>query len=325
MNNNVLIPNVGRRGYLVRYLKQIPGFVGKVYVSDCDPTASGLYGCSDGAYILPRPKDNEDIYIRKLLELCSTLKINVVIPVIDPEIYILSKYRDVFRKIGIFLSVSSRTVLDICYNKEKMNKFLKENGFRFPKTFHSIEDFETGIQEHETIFPVIIKPIYGSGSESTYKASDITQTKSLFREGMIIQEFISGSEYGIDVFNDIFGQPIRCVVKKKLSMRGGETDKSVTIKDNRIQTLAIDLGGKLKHICNLDIDVLEYNGAIYVIDLNPRFGGGYPATHEAGVNLLEQLLLLANGVDIVCDFNNYETGMYVFKEVSITKTEHLIG
>ena len=137
----VLIPNVGRRGYLVKYLKSISHMEVQVYVSDCDETASGLYGNNDGYFILPKPVDNPRKYVDVLIELCVRIGISVIIPVIDPEIAILSEYKDEFIRHDIFVSVSSKNVLDICYSKQKMNEFLYKHRFLVPQTYNKVSDF----------------------------------------------------------------------------------------------------------------------------------------------------------------------------------------
>ena len=46
----------------------------------------------------------------------------------------------------------------------------------------------------------------------------------------------------------------------------------------------------MRHIGILDIDFLFNGSKILILDLNPRIGGGYPFTHEAGFNYLEEIL-----------------------------------
>lgn len=302
---------------MVRYLKAIPEFEGKVFVSDCDPTASGLHGNNDGYFILSRPVDNEQKYIRELLELCSNEDIKIIIPVIDPEIFLLSDYREEFINRGILVIVSDKNVLDICYNKILMNDFLKRNGFEFPKTFQTLESFERVYLNNEIKFPVMIKPVYGSGSEATYKFDSMEKIKSFYNEEMVIQEYIDGQEYGADVFNTLEKKAVRCVVKKKISMRSGETDKAVTVIDKNINQYMLRLAEALGHIGNLDCDMIVRDDKIYIIDLNPRFGGGYPATHAAGVNLLLLILKLYERANIEPEFDNYESDLVVMKEISI--------
>lgn len=321
--NNILITNVGRRGYLVDYIKEIPAFTGKVFVSDCDKTASGLYGNNDGRFILPRPVDDEKVYVDELSKLCLSRDIGIVIPVIDPEIFILSRYRDEMLRRGINVIVSDQRVLDICYDKLRMNEFLAANGFLVPATYATLEDFLAGHAEGRTAFPVIVKPVYGSGSVETSIVDNPEKLKSLFHDGLIIQELLQGTEHGCDVFNTFGKEPVRCVVKRKISMRSGETDKSLTVENHRLQQLGIDLARKLGHVGNLDFDVFDTANGPYVIDMNPRFGGGYPATHAAGCNLLELLVKMCKGDDIKPDFVHYTKNLLVMKEIKVTT--HLVG
>lgn len=318
---NVLIPNVGRRGYLIDYMKDTPYFTGKVFVSDCDKTASGLYGNNDGFFILSKPVDNEEKYVDELINVCKTNQINLIIPVIDPEIYILSKYINIFEKNGITALVSDRQVLDICYNKLNMNQFLAEHGFWVPQTYTDIEVFKKALLQEKITFPVICKPIYGSGSEKTQVINNMRRLEADFCEGLLIQEYFADAvEYGVDIFNTFEKEPVRCIIKRKVSMRSGETDKSYTVKNAEITSLMLQLAKTLGHVGNLDCDIMAEHGRYYIIDLNPRFGGGYPATHMVGVNLLELVLRMMNGEKVLPDFNSYEEHILVMKTISVVKT-----
>ena len=103
-------------------------------------------------------------------------------------------------------------------------------------------------------------------------------------------------------------------------MRSGETDKSVSVIDGRIESTALKIAENLKHVANLDCDLICENGKIYCIDLNPRFGGGYPATHVIGVNLIDVLLQLCKGQNIEPCFRNYQSNILVMKEITLRKT-----
>lgn len=314
---NILITNIGRRGYLVDFLRNTSNFKGNIYVSDCDITASGLYSKCDKHFILPKPTDNEKLYIDKLLEICTLKEVKIVIPVIDPEIYILSKYKQEFDKKGILVIVSSKDVLEICYNKISMNKFLLDNKFDVIKTFNNINDFEKALVNNKLKFPVFIKPIYGSGSINSFKIDNLEKLKVLFDEGMVIQEYIEGIEYGVDIFNNLEYKPSRIVIKKKLSMRSGETDKAITTFNKNIFNTAKQIGEALKHFGPLDCDIIERDGNLYILDMNPRFGGGYPATHAAGVNFLELIVKLYNGDKIEPKFNDYLLDRITMKSIDV--------
>ena len=92
---------------------------------------------------------------------------------------------------------------------------------------------------------------------------------------MIIQSFIKGQEYGLDIFNDFSKATKSVFIKRKIAMRAGETDQAISIKNDSLLTLAKKLGNNLKHIGPLDVDIiLDKKGFPHVIEMNPRFGGG---------------------------------------------------
>ena len=314
---NILFTNIGRRGYLVDFLKADRDFEGKVFVSDCDKTASGLYGAADEHFILPKPVDNPELYIDSLLSLCEKKRVDVVVPVIDPEIPILARAKVHFAEKGIMVLVSNPEVVKICNSKKMMNRFLIENGFEVIQTYEAIESFEEARAKSKIDFPVFIKEDFGSASLGAGVVKSMEELKFRFNDGMIIQENIQGEEYGVDIFNDCQLKPVRIVIKKKLAMRSGETDKAITVYDDSILDLSIRLGKSLKHFGPLDCDILRKGDRMFIIDLNPRFGGGYPASHLAGANLLRLLSKLKLKQPIEIDYKAYRDGVLTMKDIGL--------
>lgn len=98
-----------------------------------------------------------------------------------------------------------------------------------------------------------------------------------------------------------------------MSMRSGETDKAVSVIDEKLTEAGKIIGESLKHIGNLDCDVFEHNGAYYVLELNPRFGGGYPFSHEAGTNTPAIYLEWLKGNSDIKKHINYKEGVMFSK------------
>jgi carbamoyl-phosphate synthase large subunit len=112
---------------------------------------------------------------------------------------------------------------------------------------------------------------------------------------LIAQEKVAGDEYGLDVVNDLCGRYVTTFVKRKMAMRAGETDKAITVDHPQLKAIGQQIGEALKHVGNLDCDVFVDGHRYWVLELNPRFGGGYPFTHRAGVNLPAALIAWAQG------------------------------
>ena len=149
-----------------------------------------------------------------------------------------------------------------------------------------------------------MKPRWGSGSIGLETIDDMEEleiyyhllmkkikktilaTASVGDEYILIQEKLTGKEFGLDVMNDLDGNNVGVSVKKKLAMRAGETDKAITVDLPEVREMGATIGRNLKHIGNLDVDIMQRaNGDYCVLELNPRFGGGFPFSYEAGVNM----------------------------------------
>ena len=117
----------------------------------------------------------------------------------------------------------------------------------------------------------------------------------------------------MDVLNDFQGNHFGTYVREKLAMRSGETDKAISVIDERFHVLGRKLGEALKHMGNMDCDVFEKDGELYVLELNPRFGGGYPFSHEAGMNTAAVYLEWLKGNADVQRFDRYQAGLMFSK------------
>lgn len=303
---NLLFTCVGRRKYLVDYFKSESDFVNKIVGADMSHTAPALHSC-DEWYQVPGIYDPD--YIDRILSICEKEKINSIISLNDMELPILIENQEKFNDIGVNLVLSNKNVIDICSDKYKTYEFGLELGIPVPKTYIEVSQAIVDIANDSIKFPLIVKPRWGSASFGLYIVNTIGELEESFtqchsnlatsylcqfqqsNQDVIIQEFIEGSEYGVDIFNDLRSTYHGFVAKKKLSMRAGETDKATTVSPRLFLDSATKIGKNLGHIGNLDCDFMERDGEMLLLELNPRFGGGYPFSHEAGANLVKCLLL----------------------------------
>ena len=205
-----------------------------------------------------------------------------------------------------------------------MYKFLSSNGFKTPKTYIKIEDFKEDYGNKKINFPVFVKPVKGSASINITKVCDMEELEFVTKkyDNLIIQEFMDGQELGADVYIDLLSNEVVAIfTKEKIKMRAGETDKSVSIKDNKLFELIENFVKKAGYSGIIDIDIFRINGEYYISEVNPRFGGGYPHAYEAGVNVPKMIINNINGVENPKQIGNYDEGVYMMKynEVMIKK------
>ncbi len=327
---NILFTCAGRRNYLINYFKEALNGNGQVLAADMDITAPALVDADIAIEVSNIYSDN---YISQIVDICKQYAVNAIISLNDLELPILSANKATFINIGVQVIVSDSNVIDIAFDKYKTHEFLTSIGLNSPKTYISLNDAKEAIKNGELNFPLIVKPRWGSASigidfpetleelELVYKLQTIKLKKSILNtaseqdinHAILIQEVLNGDEYGLDIVNDFNKNHYGTFAKKKLKMRSGETDKAVSIIDERFSKLGRVIGENLQHIGNLDCDVFLVNNQLYVLELNPRFGGGYPFSHEAGVDMCSIYLEWLKGSNNTKQFNNFKAGIMYSK------------
>lgn len=315
---NILFSCAGRRAYLLKYFRAAldASGGGKIFATDMSPVAPALTFADVPLLV---PSVYADDYLTILEGICRKYAIDALISLNDLELPILAEARERFEAAGTRLIVSPPKVVDICFDKMKTARFVESIGLRSPRTFIDLCEAKSALDREEIAFPLILKPRWGSGSigiEFVRSREELTEMFAFVRrkiarsilskasdssEEILIQEAILDAEYGLDVMNDLDGNHVAVSVKRKLAMRAGETDKASTVDSSELREIGRRIGAALGHVANLDCDVLERAGKFYVLEMNPRFGGGYPFSQEAGVNLPLAILKWLRGEDVPAD------------------------
>jgi carbamoyl-phosphate synthase large subunit len=310
--SNVLLTCVGRRNYLVRFFLQALNGQGHVFAADASGDAAGMQE-AERAFLLP--PISHPRYISNLLTLCTRNEVQLLVSLNDLELELLARHRDAFAARGVTVVVSSPEVIRTCFDKLETERRLTALGVRMPRTYTSLAAAEAALASGALSFPVVVKPRWGSGSIGTSFPRDLEELRLAFPlahrqvrrsilagasasdmdNAVLVQQLVAGQEVGMDILNDLSGTFVTVLPRRKLSMRAGETDKAVTHEDERLVELGRRLSQELRHVGGMDCDVIDSPEGLYVLDLNPRFGGGYPFSHAAGANIPAALLAWARG------------------------------
>ncbi len=334
---NVLLTSVGRRAYLVKYFQEILGKNGEVHVSNSDDKTVAFH-YADHSVISPMIYDEG--YIPFLLTYCKEHGIDVLISLFDIDLPVLARHKEAFATIGTRVIVSDAKFVDICNDKWKTYEFLKEHDFYVPKTYCTFADVSDALERGDVSYPIIIKPRFGCGSIALLVAEDKDELLYLkkkveqqighsylkfesatvpVKEQILYQERLDGQEYGADIINDLEGVFQNAIIKKKVAMRAGETDIAELVNEPVLYQEAKRLGELTGHIANLDCDLFLVDGLPYVLEMNARFGGGYPFSHIAGCNLPKAICLWSENKYVDQSLLSVQTNIKAFKEIIITK------
>lgn len=308
---NVLLTCSGRRNYLVQFFKDVVGSHSKVYAMNSTMNATSMI-VADKAII--SPPIYSDNYIDFLLATCRRYDIRLVVSLLDLELQILAENRECFEQEGISIIVSDPHIIDICNDKLKTDQFSRSLNLNSLFSTTDIDEVREKVRNETIRYPIYVKPRWGMGSVGIYVAENdaelsvlhkivrrVIERSSLnhfngleFKNSVLFQESAKGSEYGLDVINDFSGSYITSFVKRKISMRFGETDISITENVRELQQIAKKIGETLKHRGILDVDIFWDGKNVQLIDMNARFGGGYPFSHLAGANIPRAYIQWAN-------------------------------
>ncbi len=308
---NILFTCAGRRTYLLKYFKENMSAEDKVVATDMQLSAPALQA-ADVKLQVPAVYDPN--YIDITLDICKEQKIDALISLNDLELPILAENKAKFEALGVKVIVSDPEVIDIAFDKYKTAQWVESIGLNAPKTYVTLASAKEALAKGEIAFPLFMKPRWGSGSIGLETIDDMEEldiyyhllmkkikktilaTASVGDEYIMIQEKLTGNEFGLDVMNDLEENNVAVSVKQKLAMRAGETDKAITVDLPEVREMGATIGRNLKHIGNLDVDIMQRaNGDYCVLELNPRFGGGYPFSYEAGANMPKAILLWLKG------------------------------
>ena len=323
---NILFTCAGRRNYLIKYFKQALNASGKVFACDRDSTAAALKD-ADVGIVVPDVFDEE--YIPTLVSIIKKHKIAAIISLNDLELPILAKNKNTLEEAGTKLLISDEETIDIAYDKWKAFKFLVGLNIKTPLTFIDLDLAKKALETGELHFPVFVKPRFGSASKNINVADTLEELELIYKlqlislkketpnqdvsEAILIQEKLKGVEYGLDVVNDFNKNYRISFARRKLAMRGGETDKAESVIHKRFTDIGKKLGENMKHIGIMDCDLFVHHDHTYVLEMNPRFGGGYPFSHVAGANIVGMYTEWLKGSNEIEKYQNFKEGIIFSK------------
>ena len=289
---NILLLSVGRRVELVKaFFTEIENrcIGSRLLATDTRPEVSAACQVVDRAVKSPPVDDSS--FINFLLTTCKSERIGLVIPTIDSELLLLSQHRETLAAEGVHVIISDEALVRACRDKRQTPSLFEHLGIDTPRIF----------DRSEIEFPCFAKPYDGSSSIGATPVSSpqMLSKAMLADEKMMFMELIDSSyqEYTVDAYYDRLGR-LRCFVpRQRIETRAGEISKGVT-RRNQIYDYLLDklprLEGARGCITLQLFNNLEIN-RFAGLEINPRFGGGYPLSYGAGANypgwLIDEYLL----------------------------------
>ncbi len=313
---NILMPSSGRRYLHIKYFRECEG-VDKVITTDIDIYSPGIHA-ADKCYSVP--KVSEDGYLPAILEICKNEKIDVIIPLLDTDILLFSRNREMFESEGIRLLISSKEMIEVAMDKLSTANFFADHGISSPKTILP-NNYDAGAID----FPILIKPRFPSlRVRSGYEISILRNANDLkkilkkiegYEENYVLQEFLTGEELSIDFFCDQDGNYVidvpayrKSALTTAFSKNGGTMDKGKTFHSEKITDYVKKTASLMKIYGPANFGGYELeNGEIKITEINARLTGGATLIVKgSGIDLFQWSVDLLRGKKVKLPKNGFE-------------------
>lgn len=276
---------------------------------DMQENAAGRYLC-DKFYLVPGA--SSPFFLKELLRICKKEKVDLLIPIIDYEFEKLAKNANKFEEIGCKAVISSPETIEICNNKFKTEKFFIRNNLLTAKSYSKKEIKNTRIK-----FPLFVKPaILGRATIDAYKANNKRELLYYLAKvkNPIIQEFIEGEEYTIDVLSNFEGRAIAAIPRKRIETKGGLSYKGLIVKDSQMIRKGKLIAERTGIIgpCNIQC-FKNKKGELFFSEINPRFSGALVLTIASGFNAPLALIKLFLGEKIKFNINKIKNNLLMLR------------
>lgn len=308
---NILISTVGKRYELVRAFRetlQKYDKEAKVLSTDMNPKlAPAAYLCDK---CFQSPKVTDPSYVEWLLKLCVDHQIGMIIPTIDTELLLLAHHKKKFEEKGIFVIVPNEDLVKVFRDKRNTGSFFEGHHIRIPRS----------ISKENPTFPLFAKPYDGSLSTNLHyiKCAEELTSEIIKDEKLMFMEYINPSdykEYTIDMYYGKDGK-LKCAVpRERIQIRAGEINKGKTEKGFLLEFVKERLNyleGCFGCVC-MQLFYCPTNKDVVGIELNPRFGGGYPLSYAAGANYPDFLIREYYLGEEILYFEDWKDQLYMLR------------
>jgi carbamoyl-phosphate synthase large subunit len=286
---DVLVTAASRRVPLVEGFRSALaalGVRGRVLVTDVNPLSPAVH-VADGWFQVPLA--NHPDYLDTLLTICEAEGIGLLVPTIDDEVELLGRSVPMFSRLRTKVAVSAEATSRLCNDKFALCTHLRAHGIAAAATF--LPDQLPAAPS----FPLFVKPRNGRGGVGAFAIRNGRHLE-FFLEYVatpIVQEYLHGPEFTIDVLCDFSGCPLAIVPRERVVIRAGVIDRGRTVRDERLIVLAQSIVKLIPFAGPLNIQCRMVAGRPVVFEINPRFSGGIPLTIAAGADFPRMLAELA--------------------------------
>lgn len=308
---NVLILSIGRRVSLLRAFQvDAAAYRTGTQIIACDARPELSSACEVARYSFPVPPVNSPDFFDKLVQGCQKFDVSLIVPTIDPELAVLAAMKQELADFGIATVVCDSSIIRRTSDKGRAPEFFAGLDLQVPRA----------LDRRALTFPLFAKPREGSSSAGVVAAHSADDLPSAYLDSpeYLFQELIQESEYEeftVDLYYDRAGQ-LKCLIPRlRIETRGGEVSKGLTVRDGLYDYLL----PRFAHIpgargcVTLQVFADAAREEVIGIEVNPRFGGGFPLSYAAGARYPGWIMREYLGNEKIDFYDRWEDGLLMLR------------
>jgi len=269
---------------------------------DSDPYSFGLHYLESG-YTVPRGDDPS--FVDSLLNIVRKKKVDALLLSPESEVIAVSRQKDRFVEAGCLPLCPEYETVERCVDKVETAQAFESLDIPTPTLYHDAQDTE---------YPCIVKPRYGRGSSGVNVAEN-PEELSVYVDQLeepLIQEYIEGEEYTVDVLTDEGGEVLSAVPRQRIAVDSGKSVTGMTVTDEEIREYSREIASSWKLYGPSCIQCIRSSEGIHFIEVNNRFGGGAVLSMHADGELLPNLLSMVDGIPTM-PTSEYKTNLVMLR------------
>lgn len=236
---------------------------------------------------------SDDNIYEHLIQVCRERGIRMVIPFVDGAVRVAAELARRYPS-EIWAPCGRPDTAELMFDKVAAAAAFEAAGLPVPQTWRGGEYDGT---------PLIAKPRHGSASKGILPVNTAERLQRVLERGneyLLQRRFDRRREYTVDCYATVAdGRVIAVVPRERNEVAGGEVVRTTVRHFAEAEQLAcqaitrLGLRGAVTVQLIQDLDT----GSLYIMEINPRLGGGAVAAVCAGADLPAMMLAEAHGME----------------------------
>lgn len=237
--------------------------------------------CS-GTFVYPDPFNDENAFIKCLLDKINELHPKMLLPTHDESVVIM-RHREEFPASLIVPYEDEKTLLELS-NKALATMIAQNAGVPIPEVYNTVDEIKK--------YPVVYKTVIGNSAKSVYFPKNQNQLLELMKEHQgeetLLEEWIDGTDYSVDCvrWDGFWESSVYHALVTKTDGGGTTTQREIVSAPEleqyaKMMLDAVDFHG----VCGLDFRYDLETKRVAFIEVNARFTGGIATPITAGFDI----------------------------------------